>query len=73
MPGDIKQSIKTELPCPECGAALLVMTREAGRKRFLACSNYYDKQVRCKYTNNYLPQDLLMKEAAAPMLPGFGP
>ena len=73
MTDDIKQNIKTELLCPDCGGRLLIMIRKADRKRFLACANYYDRQVRCKYTNNYLPQDLLMKEAAAPMLPGFGP
>jgi ssDNA-binding Zn-finger/Zn-ribbon topoisomerase 1 len=66
-----KQNVPTALACPECGGTLLIMTRKADGRRFLACRNFYDQHLRCPYTDNHLPQHLLMKEAGAAPLPGF--
>jgi ssDNA-binding Zn-finger/Zn-ribbon topoisomerase 1 len=67
----IKQNVPTTLNCPQCGGGLLLMTRKADGKRFLACSRWYDKAVRCEYTENRVPTHLLLKEAGAAPLPGF--
>lgn len=67
-----KQNVKTELLCPRCAGPLVIMTRKADGKRFLACSRFYDPTVRCDYTENTIPQHILMREAGAATLPGFG-
>jgi ssDNA-binding Zn-finger/Zn-ribbon topoisomerase 1 len=67
----IKQNVATTLACPKCGGTLLIMTRKADRRRFLACRNWYDERLRCDYTENSLPQHLLMKDAGATPLPGL--
>ena len=66
-----KQNVPTTLGCPECGGTLLIMTRKADGRRFLACRNWFDPERRCQYTENSLPQHLLMKESGAAPLPGF--
>jgi DNA-directed RNA polymerase subunit RPC12/RpoP len=68
----IKQNVPTTLACPQCGGTLLVMTRKIDRRRFLACRNRYHSDIKCPYTSNELPGDLLQRESGAPMLPGFG-
>lgn len=69
--GSIRQNVPTTLACPKCGGTLLIMTRKADRRRFLACANRRDERVRCDYTANGLPQHLLMQEAGAQPLPGM--
>lgn len=68
----IKQNVPTTLVCPKCAGQLLIMTRKADGRRFLACRNFYDERIRCDYTENAIPQHLLMREAGVPQLPGFG-
>jgi hypothetical protein len=48
------------------------MTRKADGRRFLACRSFYDERVRCDYTDNAIPQHILMQEAGAQPLPGLG-
>lgn len=66
-----RQNVKTELLCPRCAGTLLIMTRKADGKRFLGCARYYDPTVKCDYTENRVPEHLLMREAGAPTLPGL--
>lgn len=67
----IRQNVPTTLACPKCGGTLLIMTRKADRRRFLACRRRYDERIRCDYTENSVPPDLLMREAGAIPLPGM--
>lgn len=67
----LRQNVPTTLACPKCGGTLLIMTRKIDGKRCLACRNWYDPGLRCDYTDNHLPQHLLMREAGAETLPGF--
>ena len=67
-----KQNVPTTLLCPKCAGQLLIMTRKADGKRFLACRNWYDERIRCDYTENRIPEHLLMTEAGATPLPGLG-
>jgi DNA topoisomerase-1 len=52
--------------CPECGKRLVIRTnRETGRE-FLGCSQW----PQCTHTEP-LPQDIVMRRAGAPVLPGM--
>lgn len=73
MTEPVRQNVPTELLCPKCAGRVLIMTRKADGKRFLACSNFYDERIRCDWTRNGLPEHLKMREAGAPLLPGFEP
>jgi len=67
----IRQNVPTTLICPKCGGKLVIMTRKADGRRFLACRGFYDERIRCDYTENAIPTHLLMTEAGAAQLPGF--
>ena len=66
-----RQNVPTTLACPKCGGTLLIMTRKADGKRFLACGSFYDERVRCDYTSNDVPEFVKMKESGSEPLPGF--
>lgn len=68
-----KQNVPTTLACPKCGGTLLIMTRKADGRRFLACRNFYDERLRCDYTENRVPEALLLREAGTTPLPGLEP
>lgn len=67
-----RQNVPTDLVCPKCAGQLVLMTRKVDGRRFLACRAWYDPETRCDYTDNSIPQHLLLREAGATPLPGFG-
>jgi hypothetical protein len=68
-PQRIRQNVKTHLPCPRpgCRGSLLLMTRRADGRRFLACSAWYG-DTHCDFT---IPEHILLREAGAEPLPGL--
>jgi DNA-directed RNA polymerase subunit RPC12/RpoP len=67
----IKQNVPTTSGCPECGGQLLLMTRKADGKRFLACRNFYAPEIRCPYTRDEVPVSIRLREIGAPTLPAL--
>ena len=54
--------------CPECGSDLVIRINSRANERFLGCEQWPE----CKHTQP-LPLDIEMREAGAPVLPGFEP
>ena len=56
----VKGGIDAEMPCPQCGKALMIKFGKAGD--FLACSGYPE----CRYTSNFVRDESGSVEAVTP-------
>ena len=53
--------------CPECGELLTIRRNRQTRQQFLGCVGW----PACEYTEE-MPEDVRLRLAGAPTLPGFG-